>query len=43
VEAVRQQLKAFLIAHERDLQPYASLFGERELAEAMMRKLPGVH
>jgi CheY-like chemotaxis protein len=43
VEAVREQLKAYIIVHERDLHPYASLFGDRELAEAMMKKLPGVH
>lgn len=43
LDVVRQQLKAYLIAHERDLRPYASLFGERELAEAMMNQLPGIH
>jgi CheY-like chemotaxis protein len=43
VEAVRTQLKAYVIAHERELQQYASLFGDRELAEAMMSKFPGAH
>jgi CheY-like chemotaxis protein len=40
---VRQQLKAYVTSHERDLQPYVSLFGERELAESMMKRLPGLH
>jgi len=43
VGAVRQQLKSYVIAHERDLQKYASLFGERELTEATTSKFPGTN
>lgn len=43
LHAVREQLKFYILAHERELQPYAFLFGERELAEAMMSKFPVMH
>ena len=43
VGAVREQLKLYVIAHERELQQYSFLFGDRELAEAMMSNFPGVH
>jgi CheY-like chemotaxis protein len=39
--AVKHQLKAYILAHGREVEKYASLFGERELAEAMMSKFPG--
>jgi CheY-like chemotaxis protein len=43
IAAVKHQLKAYILAHGREVQKYALLFGERELAEAMMSKFPGTH
>jgi CheY-like chemotaxis protein len=43
VEVVREQLKAYVTAQGLDPQRYASLFGEKELAEAMMNRFPGLH
>ena len=38
---VKHQMKAYILAHGREVERFASLFGERELAEAMMSKFPG--
>ena len=43
IEVVREQLKAYVTAQGLNPQRYASLFGERELAEAMMNRFPGLH
>jgi CheY-like chemotaxis protein len=43
VNAVREQMKAYITAQKIEVQPYARLFGERALAEAMMNKFPGAH
>jgi CheY-like chemotaxis protein len=41
VEAVRQQMRGYLLSQGIEVQPFSRLFGERELAEAMMSKFPG--
>lgn len=43
VDAVRLQLKSYITARGLDPGHYTSLFGERELAEALMKRFPGSH